>query len=320
MATDYEPETWRVATEESAAEPVVVTAHTPLRFDSLRGAVELKQLRGGLEVIRLDAVVDAPTVIDVGDESRPGLGCMIVLGGRVGAELEGLDPLSAGQGDASFVLTPVDRTRLTFSAKGARLVSCCFPMDWFERLELPGNMLNGLLGAASGSPDHPFAFTFSNLQRLRRLGYELFSNPYTGTAAHLYLEAKLIELSALLLDELDRTKTGARPGPVRRSERDRLFEARDRLLADLARPPTLDELARATGLNRNKLLQGFRALFGTTPAQLLRDKRLELACTWLEEGRLSVSRIATLLGYSDPANFTHAFRARFGVPPSRWRR
>ncbi|MES2319403.1 MAG: AraC family transcriptional regulator ligand-binding domain-containing protein [Pseudomonadota bacterium] len=55
-------------------------------------------------------------------------------------------------------------------------------------------------------------------------------------------------------------------------------------------------------------------------AQLLADTRRDLACTHLRSGRYTVKEVAYMLGYSDPANFSRAFRSWYGQVPDAFRR
>lgn len=58
---------------------------------------------------------------------------------------------------------------------------------------------------------------------------------------------------------------------------------------------------------------------GQSYQRLLEEARRRDACRLLAEGELSVQRIGELLGYTDPANFTRAFRNWTGMTPTRWR-
>ncbi|MFL6658666.1 MAG: AraC family transcriptional regulator ligand-binding domain-containing protein [Massilia sp.] len=54
-------------------------------------------------------------------------------------------------------------------------------------------------------------------------------------------------------------------------------------------------------------------------AQLLTDTRRSLACSYLRSGRFAVKEVAYMLGYSDPANFSRAFRSWYGQSPEAYR-
>jgi AraC-like DNA-binding protein len=63
-------------------------------------------------------------------------------------------------------------------------------------------------------------------------------------------------------------------------------------------------------------LQRKLAQHGTSVAQLLEEARRELAGQYVRNSRLSVGEITYLLGFSEPASFTRAFRRWNGMSPS----
>ena len=58
---------------------------------------------------------------------------------------------------------------------------------------------------------------------------------------------------------------------------------------------------------------------GCTFKELVSEIRHETARQLLEQTSMPVGRIAELLGYTDQASFTRAFRDRAGMPPNAWR-
>ncbi|RVQ69712.1 AraC family transcriptional regulator [Croceicoccus ponticola] len=83
---------------------------------------------------------------------------------------------------------------------------------------------------------------------------------------------------------------------------------------------TIAELARTTGLNRDKLARGFHGIYGATIAQVLSERRLSEARTMLLASDLPVATIAYRCSYLNNAAFTRAFNRRFGMAPSELRR
>ncbi|MAM72324.1 helix-turn-helix transcriptional regulator [uncultured Tistrella sp.] len=94
----------------------------------------------------------------------------------------------------------------------------------------------------------------------------------------------------------------------------------DRLLADMAEPPSLDELAALAGMSHVRLNRCFRKAYGATVFAWLRDRRLDQARRALERGEASVTEIAFLCGFSSSSHFAAAFRARHGTSPAAFRR
>jgi len=83
---------------------------------------------------------------------------------------------------------------------------------------------------------------------------------------------------------------------------------------------TIAELARAGGLNRDKLVRGFRGLYGATILEVLTERRLAEARRMLLATDLPVASVAYRCSYLNNAAFTRAFSRKFGVAPSTLRR
>jgi AraC-like DNA-binding protein len=90
--------------------------------------------------------------------------------------------------------------------------------------------------------------------------------------------------------------------------------------ADPARPWTVDDLGRETGLSRSALADRFTLLIGEPPMQYLTRWRLALGARALKEGSESVMHVAQDVGYESEAAFNRAFKREFGLPPATWRR
>ena len=149
---------------------------------------------------------------------------------------------------------------------------------------------------------------------LSRLTEEVLHADTRSPSRQLFLEAKGLEILAMLTDELAlASQTSA---PLSRREIERLEQARRLLLERMASPPSLPELARAAGLNEFKLKAGFRALFGLSVFGYLRVQRMDQARWLLAKRGLSVTEAALQVGFANPSKFAAAFRKHFGYPPS----
>jgi AraC-like DNA-binding protein len=80
---------------------------------------------------------------------------------------------------------------------------------------------------------------------------------------------------------------------------------------------TAADVLRASGLKTTRAHELFRSFFGASPKQVLLTQRLEMARHLLREG-LAPRAIAETCGFHGRADFTRAFRRRFGMPPTRW--
>ena len=98
-----------------------------------------------------------------------------------------------------------------------------------------------------------------------------------------------------------------------------VVQAQQVLSQALANPPSLDRLARMVGTNRRRLNEAFQALCGQPVFGWLREERLRQANSQVSGTNTPFSVLSDALGYSTPANFSKAFRLRFGCSPSEMR-
>jgi AraC family transcriptional regulator, transcriptional activator of the genes for pyochelin and ferripyochelin receptors len=138
-------------------------------------------------------------------------------------------------------------------------------------------------------------------------------------AGSLFLESEVLQLLALQFASLD-PPARQNGHALNRSDTERIHEARDYLLANMAAPPGLEALARHAGVNEFKLKRGFKAVFGASPHAYLLAHRLDAVKNLVLDTDLTIAEIAHRVGYSDPAHLTTAFRRKHGVPPSALRR
>ncbi len=96
--------------------------------------------------------------------------------------------------------------------------------------------------------------------------------------------------------------------------------ARALLLQDLARTPSLVEMARAVGMHSRRLNEVFRKHAGSTVFEYLFEARMKEARRLLAETGLEIKVIAHDVGYGCPANFSTAFKERFGLTPRQYRK
>ncbi|MEO1034284.1 MAG: AraC family transcriptional regulator [Pseudomonadota bacterium] len=136
------------------------------------------------------------------------------------------------------------------------------------------------------------------------------------TVRPIYLRAKAVELVCLAVDRLRQPEQLVDSG-IKLSNYDvSCMHRAQQILDDSRRAPTLEELARLVGVNRNKLAVGFKHVFGMTVGTYHRERRLTLAFDLLKESGVSIALAADEAGYRDASSFSKAFKVRFGVLPS----
>ncbi len=98
-------------------------------------------------------------------------------------------------------------------------------------------------------------------------------------------------------------------------EREALSQVRELVRSDPGGSYTLASLCQRFRLSRKKLHYGFKRLCGVSIHDFQTELRMQKAMELLQKGRLPIAEIAELSGFSEPTNFTAAFKKHFAVLP-----
>jgi AraC-like DNA-binding protein len=142
-----------------------------------------------------------------------------------------------------------------------------------------------------------------------------------GISNTLFLKAKAWELLSLMIRQFCDGTSGTADShqmSLRRRDITALQKARTQLIKNLKSPPTIHELSRTVGLNRNKLQSGFKHLYGCTINSYLRDARLNRAKMLLMEEERQIAEVAEEVGYTNSSQFSKRFKEKFGMLPSEY--
>ena len=146
--------------------------------------------------------------------------------------------------------------------------------------------------------------------------HQILYCPFQGITKKIYLESKVWELMALLIEEeKERHQSKHSASALKPDDIDSLHHAKEILNRSLDNPPSLKELARQIGSNECSLKRGFREVFGSTVFGYLHQQRMEYACQLLLKENFNVGQIAKKIGYASQSRFAAAFRKKFGVNP-----
>lgn len=78
----------------------------------------------------------------------------------------------------------------------------------------------------------------------------------------------------------------------------------------------VEMLCEQIGISRANLYRKIKAISELSPTELIRNKRLEVALRYLKETNMSVSEVATLLGFNSHSYFSNSFKAFYGFTPT----
>ena len=78
----------------------------------------------------------------------------------------------------------------------------------------------------------------------------------------------------------------------------------------------IKKVARESGISEYHFYRLFKNVYGISPYQYLKQKRLEMAKIMLKKDNIPISQLAMEVGYSDIFTFSKAYKQHFGFPPS----
>lgn len=146
--------------------------------------------------------------------------------------------------------------------------------------------------------------------------YQILRCPLEGRYKRLYIKSKIIELLAYQLEQYEKLNSIVEKQELKKEDRDRMYRAREIILANLDSPCLLIDLAHEIGTNETYLKRYFKQVFNNTVFGYLQAAKMDQAKELLMQGK-SVAIVADKTGYKHPAHFARAFKKHFGYPPNK---
>lgn len=139
-----------------------------------------------------------------------------------------------------------------------------------------------------------------------------------GDGSAAILSALCTVLLAMVLRRSPGAITDTRPWTAAADPR--VAATIDRVLADPGADWSIDRLSRAAAMSRATFLRHFAASTGMTVGAFLTQTRLMTAAELLRSSDLTVSAVASRVGYRSESAFSRSFRLASGTTPARFRR
>ncbi|MCT4628321.1 helix-turn-helix transcriptional regulator [Winogradskyella sp.] len=147
---------------------------------------------------------------------------------------------------------------------------------------------------------------------------QLISFNLNNSIKPLYFKGKVYELLSLYFNRNEDADIEQCPFLVDEVNVSKLKKAKDIIIANMAEPPSLKELAKEVDLSLKKLKEGFKQIYGDTVYGFLFDYKMEVARKLLESGDYNVNEVGLKVGYSTASHFIAAFKKKFGTTPKKY--
>lgn len=147
---------------------------------------------------------------------------------------------------------------------------------------------------------------------------QLISFNLNNSIKPLYFKGKAYELISLFFNRSEDADIEQCPFLVDEVNVAKLKKAKDIIIANMAEPPSLQELADEIDLSLKKLKEGFKQIYGDSVFSFLFDYKMEVARKLLESGDYNVNEVGLRVGYSTGSHFIAAFKKKFGTTPKKY--
>ena len=135
---------------------------------------------------------------------------------------------------------------------------------------------------------------------------------------NLLLAGKIYELLSLYFSKNEGAAIEQCPFLADEENIIKIRKAKDIIIANLAEPPSLQELADSVEISLKKLKLGFKQIYGDSVFSFLLDYKLEHARKLLDSGSYNVNEVGLKIGYSTSSHFIAAFKKKFGITPKKY--
>ncbi|UYG06691.1 helix-turn-helix transcriptional regulator [Halomonas sp. M4R1S46] len=268
----------------------------------VRGVVREFSPRPGMQLVASD--VEVLHRYDSRSRANSPLSIIVLLEGRAEVALGDGRPLTLSPGMALSLRLEADQGLAASQPAGQRLRALTLSLD---------EACLARLGTVAPEPGASRMHAWPLPEPLRQGLEQALAAPLPDMAQRLLLEGLSLQLLAHG-GRIDGPASASAPRLAPR-ERRRLERVRDALRQAPAREHRLEALAELAAMSPASLRRKFRAAFGRSVFDYLRDCRLTLARDYLIQG-FSVQQAAHFSGYRHASNFATAFRRHFGYPPS----
>jgi AraC-like DNA-binding protein len=147
---------------------------------------------------------------------------------------------------------------------------------------------------------------------------QMFHYSLNPSIKNMYYKGKGYELLSLFFNRNEDPNAEQCPFLIDEENVLKLKKAKEIVIANMAEPPGLQELADLVGLNLKKLKMGFKQIYGDTVYGFLFDYKMEHARRLLDSGSYNVNEVGLKIGYSTASHFIAGFKKKYGTTPKKY--
>jgi AraC-like DNA-binding protein len=244
-------------------------------------------------------------------EDEPILKLRFHLNNHIQYHIEGLGNLVFYEQGYNLLYIPFQNNRLYFQQAGVYFsIDILYPTYTLCQKLPPLVLMNDFQKKVWHQ--QPAMLVPVNQVASRTLLTQVYQLIHAGKRFPASLHARAMALLTLCLEYISEHPVWE-PVSLSMQEAQSIYMARTKMEENLKREWTLKELTQLTGLNDYKLKTGFQQLYHSSPADYLRDVRMEKAWHLLSGKKYPVSQVAEEVGYTNLSAFSKAFKKYYNI-------
>lgn len=143
---------------------------------------------------------------------------------------------------------------------------------------------------------------------------QIINCPYKDISRSIFLECKVQELFCLQIEQTVNCLIDRNIIKFTSADIEKIHFAKSYIENNVSQQISIKKLSEISGINQQKLKEGFRHLFGTTVFGYAQEYRMIFAKQLLLDGLLP-SEVYLKVGYSNLSSFSYAFKLFYGFSP-----
>lgn len=244
-------------------------------------------------------------------EDDPVLKLRIHLNNHIQYHIEGLGNLVFFEQGYNLLYIPFRSNRLHFQYAGTYFsIDIHYPVQTLSQQLPPLVLMNDF--EKKVLHQQPAMLAPVNQVASRSLLTHVYQLMQATKRSNATLYTRSVALLSLCLEDISEHPVWE-PVTLSLQEAQAVYQARIQMETDLKKDWTLSSLTQLTRLNDYKLKSGFQQLYHSSPADYLRDIRMEKAWQLLSGKKYSVSQVADEVGYTNLSAFSKAFKKYYNI-------
>ncbi len=288
-----------------------------LKSSAGEGIMHSYEISPGIKLIYSELESYYP-VVQEQEEFVDYLEIMYMVDGHADFEMENRHISSADKGDICIFNSRVGAKKISFGKNGIRSISIVVFIESLKK------ELDRFFGTNEFSGKSVFEYALDSDSctcfTANEMLKAIFTEMVMPSGKYGEYQRKILVIRAILALADIKCRKSTDTQYFSGDSADKVHAARKILGENIAADISIEELAQKVSLNRTTLQRIFKEMYGVTIFEYRTQVRMQESKNLLLDKNKTITEIAAVCGYANASKYSAAFRKRFGVTPTEWRK